>query len=48
MASFTCYSGLAQQDLLFHELDSICASKKMVSGNYCTTSSTIQRSDQKF
>jgi len=46
MASFSCYSGLARQGLLFHELDSICASRKTASRNYCKTLSAIQLSDQ--
>jgi len=48
MASFSCYSGLTRQDLLFHELDSIYASRKTEFGNYCKTFSAIQRPDQKL
>jgi len=35
MASFSCYSSLARQDLLFHELDSIGATRKTASKNFC-------------
>jgi hypothetical protein len=43
MALFSCYSGLARQDLIFHELDSIGPSRKTASENYCKTLSAIQR-----
>jgi len=48
MALFSCYSGLARQDLLFHELDSIGTSSKTTFENYCKTLSAIQRLDQKL
>jgi hypothetical protein len=48
MALFSCYSGLARQDLLFHQVDSLGTSRKTGYGNYCKTLSAIQRSDQKF
>jgi hypothetical protein len=48
MALFSCYSGLARQDLIFHELDSIGPSRKTASENYCKTLSAIQRSNQKL
>ena len=48
MALFSCYSGLAQKDLLFHQVDYLGTPRKTASGTYCKTLSAIQRSDQKF
>ena len=48
MAFFNCSSGLARQVLLFHQVDSICISRKMGSRNYCKYLSAIQCTDQKL
>jgi hypothetical protein len=45
---FSCFSGLARPDLLFHHVDSIGNSRKAGSENNCKTLSAIQRSDQKL
>jgi proteasome lid subunit RPN8/RPN11 len=46
MALFSCYSGLARQDVLFLQVDSIGTSRNKSSGNCCKTVSAIQRSVQ--
>ena len=48
MALFSCYSGLARQDLLFHQVDCLRTSRKKGSGNYCKTLNAIERWDQKL
>ena len=48
MAPFSCFSGLARQDLLLTSRDSVGSLRKTASGNYCKTLSAIQRSDQKL
>jgi len=48
MAVFSCYSGLARQDLLFNDKGFQRSSKETASGNYCKNLSSSQRSDQKL
>jgi hypothetical protein len=48
MAFFSCYSGLASQDLLLNEYEVHSSPKKQASRNYCKYWSAIQRSDQKL
>jgi len=48
LALFSCYSGLARQDLLFHQVVCLGNSRKTGSGNYCKTLNAIQRWDQKL
>jgi hypothetical protein len=47
MALFSCYTGLARQDLLFRSSDSMGTTMKMAFVIYSKTFSAIQRSDQK-
>jgi len=46
MTLFNCYSGLARQDLLFRQVDSIGTSRKTGSRNYCKYLGAIQRPDK--
>jgi len=48
LSLFSYYSGLARQDLLFHQVEFFGTSRKTGSGNYCKTLNAIQRWDQKF